>query len=254
MDQPKISIVTVCFNSEKTISDTIQSVLKQNFSGFEYILVDGGSRDNTMNIIASFADQFHQKGIGYSYVSESDRGIYDAMNKGIARAKGKLIGIINSDDWYELMTLSTVWDTYAALENRDNTVIYGMIRLWKDGLEYAIRRYHHNFVTSEVIQHPTCFVPKAVYEKHGVFNANYRVCGDFDLLNRLNAARVAFYNIDEVLTNFRIGGATSMHALTAAAEALEIKKRFGTIGEVEYRRAIRRIKLRIMLRKYLKRG
>ncbi|MCF0074491.1 glycosyltransferase [Dyadobacter sp. CY261] len=254
MNQPKISIITVCFNSESTISETIESVLNQDFGDFEYILVDGGSKDNTLNIIAGYADKFHEKGLGYSFRSEPDRGIYDAMNKGISKARGELIGIINSDDWYELSTLGKVWKAYSGLEEKCNTVIYGMIRLWKQNMEYAIRRYHHNFVTTEVIQHPTCFVPKVVYEKYGMFNPDFRVCGDFDLLNRLHANNVAFNNIDEVLTNFRIGGATSLHTLTAAAEGLEVKRSFGTIGEEEYKAAIWRIKLRKMLRKYFRRG
>ena len=99
---PLISIITVCFNSSKTIRQTIESVLNQTYTNIEYILVDGKSTDNTVAIIEEYAPQFTAKGIVYRWVSEPDAGIYDAMNKGIKLATGEWIGIINSDDWYEL--------------------------------------------------------------------------------------------------------------------------------------------------------
>ena len=96
-----VSIVTVCYNSEKTIRKTIESVLAQTYGQVEYIIVDGASTDNTVAVAREYEEQFRQKGYTYRIVSEKDRGIYDAMNKGLALASGELIGIINSDDWYE---------------------------------------------------------------------------------------------------------------------------------------------------------
>ncbi|TLV01272.1 glycosyltransferase family 2 protein [Dyadobacter luticola] len=252
MNKPetKISIVTVCFNSAITIADTIESVLNQDYQPHEYILVDGASTDKTVQIIKTYEDVFRERGISYLYISEPDKGIYDAMNKGIAMATGELIGIVNSDDWYEKDALNLISSRYEFTANRSNTVFYGIIRLWLDGKEYAIRRYHHNFISREVIQHPTCFVPKALYNKHGAFNAEFRVCGDFDLLNRFNSKHVEFCNIDHVLTNFRIGGATSSHAAIAKAEALKVKLDFGTIGKKEYEKEIFKMKLRAFIKKF----
>jgi len=232
--QINISIITVCFNSRKTIHDTIQSVLAQGVAGYEYIIIDGGSTDGTLDIIGSYRQAFGEKGIPYKWISEPDKGIYDAMNKGIKLVTGRLVGILNSDDWYEPGALQTVYDVYSALEDRDNTVIYGIIRLWRDGLEYAIRRFHHNFVKEEVMQHPTCFVPRKLYDQYGGFHDGYRLAGDFELLNRLHRQGVRFYNIDQVLTNFRMGGASAAASSLGTRETLRVMKCYGTITPRAY--------------------
>lgn len=99
--EPLISIVTVSFNSEKTIRQTIESVLNQTYTNIEYNIVDGASTDRTVEIATQYKDDFEAKGIKYIITSEKDKGIYDAMNKGIARSHGEIVGLINSDDWYE---------------------------------------------------------------------------------------------------------------------------------------------------------
>ena len=104
--EPAFSIITVCLNSEKTVERTINSVLNQTFNDVEYIIIDGGSTDNTLNIIESYEEQIT------TIISEPDKGLYYAMNKGLALAKGRLIGIINSDDWYEPNTLDLVYQEY----------------------------------------------------------------------------------------------------------------------------------------------
>ena len=101
MNKLKVSIITVCRNSEKTIAQTIESVLNQSYDHVEYILIDGNSTDHTVDVIHSYEERFLQKGYSYFYQSEPDEGIYDAMNKGIKMASGQLVGLINSDDWYE---------------------------------------------------------------------------------------------------------------------------------------------------------
>ena len=100
MGVPLVSIITVCFNSEKTIQKTIQSLLNQSVTGFEYILVDGKSKDSTIEIIKSFENKFKEKGISYKWISEKDTGIYNAFNKGINLSKGKWISFLGSDDIY----------------------------------------------------------------------------------------------------------------------------------------------------------
>lgn len=248
--KPVITVVTVCFNSEKTIRDTLQSLLQQDFDDyFEYLLIDGGSTDGTLGIIKSYEDLFEQKGVAYRYISERDNGIYDAMNKGIALAKGTLIGILNSDDWYEPHTLRLIFEAYSNAQDKDNTVYYGMIRIWRDGKEYAVRQHHHNFVTENVIQHPTCFVPAALYKKHGAFSRDYRLAADFELLNRFNSKGVAFCKIDRILTNFRMGGVSSSRARMVAMETFRVMKTYGTISEKRYRKELAKYKVKNILRK-----
>lgn len=236
-DAPLVSIITICYNSEATIEQTIQQVLAQTYSNIEYIIIDGGSKDSTLRIIDKYKSKISV------IVSEPDKGIYDAMNKGINRANGELIGIINSDDWYEVYTVEKVINHYLTLPSASNTVIYGMIRLWKENKEFAIRRFHHNFLHETVIQHPTCFVPKTLYVKYGSFNSKYRIAGDYDLLNRFAENNVVFSNIDVVLANFRIGGASTKLSYIGAIEYLKIKREKGFIANKTYRWRIFRLRL-----------
>ena len=111
----KFSIITVCFNSEKTIERTIRSVLNQTFSDYEYIIVDGASKDDTMKIVKSYEDKFDGR---LHYISEPDKGIYDAMNKGIRLAQGEIIGIVNSDDWLEDDSLMNVQQASMPLNDK----------------------------------------------------------------------------------------------------------------------------------------
>ena len=108
----KISIITIAYNSEKTISRTIESVYNQTYQPYEYIIVDGLSKDSTVEVAKQYEQKFKEKGIIYRIISERDKGLYDAMNKGITMAEGELIGMINSDDWYEPDALKEVNEVY----------------------------------------------------------------------------------------------------------------------------------------------
>ncbi len=136
------SIITVCYNSEKTIERTIKSVLNQTESNYEYIIVDGGSTDKTLDIVKNYEDAFNGR---LKYISEKDNGIYDAMNKGIGMAKGELIGLINSDDYYELDALENIKKEYEKLEDekKKHLVMYGFMRTVNDDKEIAVEFYHH---------------------------------------------------------------------------------------------------------------
>lgn len=123
-NKPFFSIITVCFNSATTIERTIKSILNQNFSDYEYIIVDGGSTDETIGIIKKYEPLFQGR---LKWKSESDKGIYDAMNKGILRSEGTIIGIVNSDDWLEYDTLQTVWEENRYCEHSNRTIIAGEI-------------------------------------------------------------------------------------------------------------------------------
>ena len=228
MEQPLVSIITVSFNAEKTIEQTIQSVINQTYKNIQYIIIDGASKDKTIEIVNKYKEYISD------FISEPDNGIYDAMNKGISKAKGDLIGIINSDDWYELDAVETMVNQYIKQPNKNNCLYYGMLRIWRDEKEYCVRQYHHNFIKETVIQHPTNFVPKSLYEDYGCFDSTFKISADFDLLNRFRVNMVTFVKVDKIISNFREGGASTTIAPHVLLEGPFIKLRYGIISQEEY--------------------
>lgn len=206
----KISIITVCFNSEKTIRETIESVLSQqtnNTNEIEYIIIDGGSNDSTLSIINEYRDKIAQ------LISEPDKGIYDAMNKGIRLSTGDIVGILNSDDLFNHQNvLACVSDTFK--NNIDIDAVYGdlfyfntenptkSVRFWKS------KAYYPSFFDDGfVIPHPTLFVSKQVYEKVGLYYSGFKISSDYEWM--LRAFKVNKYHpfyINEVLVKMRMGG------------------------------------------------
>lgn len=205
------SIITVSYNSEKTIARTIQSVLSQSCRDYEYIIVDGASTDATMDIVKTYETKFEGR---LRYVSEPDRGIYDAMNKGISMAKGDIIGIVNSDDWLEDYTLEELTKSIGGL-NENETVMTGDIRYhYNDGstqiISYTQKELkHYAKVWRLGVNHPATFVPRAIYEKFGVFDINIRLQADSDFIDRLYHNGVPFVFINKVLSNQSDGGAST---------------------------------------------
>lgn len=237
---PTFSIITVCYNSDKTIAQTIESVLNQTFQDFEYLIIDGGSTDGTLDIIKKYESLFKDK---LKCISEPDRGIYDAMNKGIKLASGNLVGIINSDDWYELDTLSKIEDSLK-VENRDDVVIYGLLRYYKNELSYKIESFNHNFLREAIIPHPTCFISRNLYHKYGFFNTAFHYAADYDLIIRLYNKGVIFIQLPYILANFRLGGATDLKKDKSMLETYRI---FFIHGFISKRKLIKsNIRLRII--------
>lgn len=200
------SIITVCYNSEKTIERTIKSVLNQTNKDYEYIIIDGGSTDNTLNIVMQYEPSFEGK---LKYISEKDNGIYDAMNKGISMANGELIGLLNSDDYYEPNALEIMQDKYNTLDDEDkkHLVMYGFQRIVKDDKELAVELYSHENLDKQMISHPTCFVSRDTYKDFGVFDTKYKSASDYDFMMRLyHKTDTVFVPIYKVITNFERGG------------------------------------------------
>ena len=195
----KVSIITVCYNSAKTIEHTIKSVAGQDYGNIEYIIIDGGSTDGTLDIIDRYKDKISV------LVSEPDEGIYDAMNKGISIASGELIGMINSDDWYGPYTVSAA--VRAMIEHPECGVVHGReITILPGG--YTRVRRTKSVLNKDYLadfSHPTFFVRKAVYEKYGMYSSDYRTDGDADFVYRLYLAGVKFHYDDEVLAYFSLG-------------------------------------------------
>lgn len=209
----KLSMVTVCFNAENVIEKTILSVLNQSKPVYEYVLVDGASTDSTYSIIKAYEKQFVAKGIRYSYISEKDKGISDAFNKGIKRATGEVVGLLNADD--ELLpdtckVLSEYVEKYPA------DVYYGDC-IWvdeKNRLEYISKPKHDlsKLLYHMVLIHPSTFVKKSAYDECGVFDITYRYCMDKQLLYRFYKKGKKFQYIEECLTRFKAGGVSDSHA------------------------------------------
>lgn len=204
----KISIITATFNSAATITDTLVSVRDQQHQDIEHIIVDGRSADNTLRIVGGFP---HVARI----ISEKDKGIYDAMNKGIGAAAGEIIGILNSDDIYtDNFVLSdvaaafadpNVMTVYADLQYVDAFDLRKVRRHWSSG---PYRR--KNFYFGWMPPHPTFFVRRSVYEKAGLFNLDLRSAADYELMLRiLLKHRIAAHYIPRVIVKMRVGGASN---------------------------------------------
>lgn len=216
-----VSIVTVCYNSEDTIRDTIESVLGQTYANIEYLIIDGCSKDSTLAIAREYQGAFEKKGMSYKIVSEPDKGIYDAMNKGCKMASGHLVGILNSDDWYETNTIERVVDTYKRTEF---DMFYADIRLIRpDGSEIVKHSKYRKYATSRDWNHPTTFVKRSIYDR---FQFQCKVVyDDWDFILKVRNAGYKIVVLNEVLANFRMGGASNEGGFKRALK--KVKERYG---------------------------
>lgn len=240
-----VSIITVCYNSEKTIEQTIRSVLNQTYSNIEYLIIDGKSTDHTIDIAGKYQEKFKGR---MKIVSEPDEGIYDAMNKGIKMTSGKLIGIINSDDFYEIDAVENIVDAYQKLEADVPVVLYGMLRTLKNEKEAKVSISSHEFLEDCMIGHPTCFITKSAYDNYGVYDTNYCSAADYDLMLRYKkSGEVLFIPVYKIIANFRSGGMCSTHK--AYLDLLKLQRNYHIISEKKYKTA----KLKAVLSEWLHR-
>lgn len=215
----KISIITVCLNAEKTIEKTIKSVVEQDFKDVEYIIVDGKSTDNTLEVVSKYKDRIAK------VVSEPDAGLYDAMNKGIQLATGNIIGIINSDDWYEDGIFQQVNQCF---EEVDAEVVYGRMNIHNEnGYERTLIPTDIQKIYYEMeVPHPTVFMRREVYKMYGGFDLQYSVAADYDYLLRLYVKGIKFHCMDLVLANFCIGGISCQKSIICAKETYAISQKY----------------------------
>jgi glycosyltransferase involved in cell wall biosynthesis len=234
-----ITIITVVFNGEQTIRDTIESVCHQTLLPTEYIIIDGLSTDGTLSIVKEYMQRFPF----IKLISEKDNGIYDAMNKGLSIASGELIGMINSDDWYELTALEKMSKAYIL---SGSGVYFGILRNIKNGMDYYLERTSQDFVSERMIPHPTTFVSKDIYVRYGVFDLKYKYSSDLEWVLRLVKNQVPFRHLDDIIANFRIGGASA--SLNAGIESLNILKAYGRISIKQYAVRLTILRLKFLLR------
>lgn len=227
----KISVITVSFNSEKTIKDTILSVASQNYNDIEYIIIDGGSTDNTLDIINKFGNNIVDK-----LISEPDNGIYYAMNKGLSIATGDVVGFLNSDDFYfnnniitnvaNEMSIPSVDACYGDLIYVDKENCNRIIRFWKS----------QNYSTGLCMKgwmpaHPTFYVKKLIYDKYGNFDTSFRLQSDFEMAFRLfEINKIKSVYLPILMVTMRVGGASNSsfkNIISGNIEAINACKKNG---------------------------
>ena len=216
----KFSIVTVCLNSAKTIRQTIESVIYQKYENIEYIIIDGGSTDGTVDIIKEYGDR-----ITY-WVSEKDNGLYDAMNKGISRATGDVISLLNSDDWYEPDILGKVKEYF---ETYKVDMVCGSIRNILDNEEVGLTTSRYDLEKLHLrvqCMPPALFCKRCVYEQIGLFNTEFKITADFEWEMKAWQKRISCYNATDIFTNFRLTGTSGQQKYLAMQENYEIARRY----------------------------
>lgn len=216
---PKISIITISFNSEKHIEEAIQSVLKQSYENVEYIIIDGKSTDKTMEIIGKYKDRIQY------IISEPDKGISDAFNKGIKVASGDIIGIVNSDD--KLYTNDAL-EKVARCYDSGFEVFRGseVVRNFDTGYEYILHptmKFKKNPITFHVC-HMATYISREAFEKFGYYNTNLKYAMDLELLYRYNLQGAKSKKIDDIIGLFRIGGISQVYNKKKRNECVEIIK------------------------------
>lgn len=207
----KISIITPSYNSVKTISDTINSIISQTHQDIEYLVIDGASKDETVAIVSEY-----QKKFPIRLISEKDAGIYDAMNKGVKMATGDIVGILNSDDfYYDNNVLSKINNVFK--NNPDVDAVYGDLiyvdqdditkqtRYWKSG-EYKESKINGGWI----IPHPTFFVRREVYERSSkIFDTSFSLAADYEfILRSLKVNKIRVKYLPEIIVKMRAGGAS----------------------------------------------
>lgn len=227
----KISIITVVYNNEKTILDAMQSVLCQSYKNIEYVIIDGESKDNTFNLINEYKDK-----LGY-FVSEKDNGLYDAMNKGIQAATGDVIGILNSDDLYEdSNVISVVMKQFNNDPELD--ILYGnLVYVKNDDTNKVVRNwkskgYYNNFFeNANVPPHPALFVKNKVYKEAGLFDLQYKLAADYELMLRIFKKHdFKSKYINKLIIKMRLGGATNQSFTNIFNQNKEILKSWKNNG------------------------
>lgn len=206
MDKMKVSIITVCFNSERTIRDTLQAVKNQTHKNIEYIVVDGNSSDSTNNIVEEFGDMVS------IHVSEPDSGLYDAMNKGINLASGDIVGILNSDDlFYDDSVIERVVNEFNNGTGID--IVFADVGFYDQELIRKVRHYSSKVFSAKKLKygimpaHPSLYIKRSICKKVGEYSLQYKIAADFDYIVRLfSLDNIGYSYVQSEFVKMRIGG------------------------------------------------
>lgn len=225
----KFSIITISFNVENEIGRTIESILKQSVDDYEYIFVDGASKDGTNETIESYRPALEQKGVKVVHISEKDRGISDAFAKGVDMASGEIVVILNAGDEMMPDTLSFLVENFSD----DIDVLYGNI-IWHDearGIEYIKKSKPPECLDelkyTMVVKHPATYIRKSAYQKYGNYDWTYKYAMDTELLLRMYRGGARFKYFDKEFTFFQAGGASDTHLKDGLRETAKIARSAG---------------------------
>jgi glycosyltransferase involved in cell wall biosynthesis len=223
-ERPSISIVTVTLNSREHIEDTIASVRSQSYPSIEHVIVDGGSTDGTLDVIKA-----HEKGLA-DWISEPDRGIADAFNKGLAMTSGDYVLFLNADDWLaDSEALSRAMAAAGSLPD----IIFGDCDVVERDTGRVLHRLDHGwspiaFRLGRMINHPALFTHRSYFRKYGEFDTSFRISMDFELLLR-GALQSRIVHVASVITNMRSGGVSMRHREAVVSEIIRAMKKNGVI-------------------------
>ena len=217
----KISLVTITYNSEKNIEETILSIIQQDYDDIEYIIIDGGSTDNTLNIIEKYKDHIAK------FISEPDKGISDAFNKGIELSTGQVVGLINSDDFLQKGAIKALAEFIGRNDGYD--VYYGNSLMFSEKQCYVYRPGSDltKLPLYMILSHPATFIKRDAYLKYGKYSLDYKCAMDFDLISDMYCRGAKFIYFDSVLTCFRAGGVSKVNSKKTDEESYRIAVRNG---------------------------
>lgn len=213
---PKVTLVTVVRNGESTLRRTIESVLAQTYRNIEYIIVDGGSTDGTLDIVREYSQRIA------CWISEEDRGISDAFNKGVALATGSILGFINADDWLEPGVVESVVSKMG--DTSERAIVHGMVQYWsEEGRQNLVAGDHTLLDKDMTINHPTVFATAECYRSIGLFRLDFRCAMDYEWLLRARLNGIHFTYLPRALVNMQLGGVSDRNWRLAIREVARAK-------------------------------
>jgi glycosyltransferase involved in cell wall biosynthesis len=226
-EMPLISVVTVVYNGGRYLEQTILSIINQTYENIEYIIVDGGSSDGTLDIIRKYDDR-----IDY-WVSEPDKGIYDAMNKGINLARGELIGLLNADDYYEPDAAEAIVDTYRA--DPCQQVLYGNTFFLQEALNLRYKSYASmKYWRGMCFSHQAMFVHRDIYRSLGPYDTGLRIAADYDFVVKAATKGICFTPVDAFLVNYRNTGLSAQNQISSMREGRRVLRKYVSFSSREH--------------------
>lgn len=245
---PLVTVITINRNDREGLKRTLESVLNEQALApdeLEYIVIDGASTDGSAELLADYAARTDFRHRISVWVSEADGGIYDAMNKGLSRATGKLVGIINSGDSLLPSALAGLSDLHA---EHPGAVLYGAFSVMKDGVFDWVQGFTASELPNKMIPHNASFVPLSLYGKYGFYDTAYKVCADYDLFLKLYTDGVPFVWINRIVCDYALGGLSDRAEQLRLSESEAIQRKYGCYVELGRKQKVKRAVKRLLKR------